>query len=83
MNPPLPTPAAVRAAWSGQLGHDDFTDEDSFFAVGGHSLRATRVMRQLSAQCQTRLPVRLLFDHPTVTGLAAAAERHVRETGQR
>jgi hypothetical protein len=79
---PAPDPgdlkAQVRALWAGVLGHDDFTDDDDFFAIGGHSLLVARIMASLSGRCGRRLPLRLFFDQPTVSGLAAvAASRRV------
>ncbi|MEU1179858.1 phosphopantetheine-binding protein [Streptomyces sp. NPDC005820] len=62
--------ALVRKAWSDALGHDEFTDEDHFFQVGGHSLGALHVVRDLGEALGRRIPVRTLFRNPTVCGLA-------------
>lgn len=43
----------------------------NFFDLGGHSLAAMRVVQQLQSRCQCGAPIRLLFDHPTIAGLAA------------
>ena len=75
MTTPHPQPdltALVRRTWARVLGHDRFTDDDFYFSVGGNSLGATRVMAALGREVGTRLPVRMLFDHQTVTTLVAA-----------
>jgi aryl carrier-like protein len=73
-------PAAVRAAWAAVLGHQDFGDRDNFFHVGGHSLRAIQLMKGLSRDLGIRLPVRLLFDHPTVHELTEAVHARSQTT---
>ncbi|NKX87985.1 non-ribosomal peptide synthase/polyketide synthase [Nocardia coubleae] len=44
--------------------------DDDFFALGGNSLTATQVVARLGAALDTQVPVRLLFDAPTVYTLA-------------
>ncbi|GAA2994817.1 hypothetical protein GCM10010519_30020 [Streptomyces lactacystinicus] len=64
----------VAEVWETVLGATEVGAHDDFFAIGGHSLAATRVAGRLMAALDFALPVRLLFEHPVLADFAAALE---------
>ena len=57
--------------WGKVLGLDQVGVHDNFFDLGGHSLTASRVISRVIQTFQLELPVKALFDSPTVAEMAA------------
>jgi acyl carrier protein len=74
--PATPIENMIAAIWSELLGVEQVGVHDNFFDLGGHSLLAMRVISKIRKQLGVELPVRMVFEKPTVTGLAEAVIHH-------
>ncbi|HVR95972.1 MAG TPA: amino acid adenylation domain-containing protein, partial [Thermoanaerobaculia bacterium] len=72
--PRTPVEEVVAGIWAELLGVDQIGLDGHFFALGGHSLLAARVTSRLRSALGVELPVRDLFEAPTVEELAARVE---------
>ncbi|ANY69397.1 non-ribosomal peptide synthetase [Paenibacillus sp. BIHB 4019] len=59
--------------WQEVLGAKPGIDDD-FFAVGGHSLNAMMLSAKIHQKCQVELPIKTLFERPTIRRLAVYLE---------
>ena len=57
--------------WREVLGLDRVGPEEDFFDLGGHSLLANRVVSQIRRRMGVKVPLAAVFDHSTITALAA------------
>jgi acyl carrier protein len=74
--------AIVAKVWGEILGVERVGVNDNFFDLGGHSLLATQVISRLKSSFKIDLPLRSLFESPTVAELAAEIVALEKQPGQ-
>ena len=79
--PRTPVEEILADLWAELLGVDRVGAEDNFFELGGHSLLATQLMTRLRAVFQIELPLGVIFEASTVSGLAAYMIAHESKPG--
>lgn len=72
--PNTPTELAVAGIWAEVFHRVRIGINDNFFDLGGHSLLATQVISRVREHFHTELAMRVLFDRPTIRGLAEALD---------
>lgn len=81
--PGSPIEEMLADIWSSVLKVQEVGVNDSFFSLGGHSLLATQVVYQLHKALNINLPLRSIFEEPTIAGLALVIEEILLEEIER
>jgi amino acid adenylation domain-containing protein len=75
--PATATELEIAAVWREVLGVEPVGATDDLFHLGGHSLKATRILTRVNARFGVTLPVSAVFEHPTVRGLAVRVDEQL------
>lgn len=70
--PRTPMETDLAAIWAEVLALDRIGVDDNFFDLGGHSLAAARIVSHVLKTFAVDVPIKALFDRPTVGGMAQA-----------
>ncbi len=68
--PRTPIEEELAKTWAEVLGLDQVGIHDDFFELGGHSLAATQIISRIIKDFQLELPLKSLFESPTVADMA-------------
>ena len=74
VEPRTETERMLATIWKDVLATDRAGVEDNFFDVGGHSLLATQLLWRIKEAFGVDLPMRMLFERPTIATLAESIE---------
>jgi phthiocerol/phenolphthiocerol synthesis type-I polyketide synthase E len=67
----------IADVWQSLLGVDRVGVHDDFFALGGHSLLATQIIARLKDMFELELPLKVIFEAPTIAKLAVLVEEAI------
>ena len=73
--PSTPTEEMLLGIWREVLHQDRIGTADNFFELGGHSLLAAQMIARIRQTFTVELPLRALFEAPTIAGLAEKVTR--------
>lgn len=81
--PRTPLEEALAQIWTEVLSVDQVGIHDNFLELGGHSLAATQVISRVIDRFRIELPLKFLFDSPTVADMAAViTQNQAKKAGQ-
>lgn len=72
-----PTEETLAKLWREVLGEIDIAPDDHFFRLGGHSLMAAQLFARIRGHWRINLPLREIYSHPTLGGLATRIDSEV------
>ena len=65
---------SVAGIWAEVLSMERVGIHENFFTLGGHSLLATQIIHRINQSFEIDLPMRVMFDDPTIAGLSLLIE---------
>jgi amino acid adenylation domain-containing protein len=74
MPPRTPQEERLANIWAEVLGVERVGIDQNFFELGGHSLLAGQIIHRINQTFEVELPMRMIFDDPTVAGLWLSVE---------
>lgn len=80
--PQTPLEQELAEIWAEVLGISQVSRQANFFEQGGYSLLAIQLISRVRKHFQAELPIRTLFETPTLADLAQAIEQKAQENQQ-
>ena len=82
VGPRTPTEESLARMWCEVFDVEQVSVTENFFELGGHSLLATQAVSRVRKEFDIELPVRSLFEFPTIGELAALIEETRQENSK-
>jgi amino acid adenylation domain-containing protein len=80
--PGTPLEETLATIWAEVLGQKQIGIHDNFFDLGGHSLLATRILSRVREVLRIEIPLRSLFQTPTIAGMVEVAQQITPTAGE-